>query len=74
MATLAELQQQLDNLRSVRAGGERRVRVRGPNTEREVEFRTDAELAAAIADLERRIGAASGAGARTIRFHTSKGL
>lgn len=74
MATLQDLEAQLEALRVVRAGGEKRIRYRGPDSEREVEFKTDAEIAAAIADLERRIGAAQGSKANTIRIFSSKGL
>ena len=73
MATVQELQAQLDALRAVRAGGEKRIRYRGPNSEQEVEFKSDAELAAAIFDLERQINAAQGARATTVRIFSSKG-
>ena len=43
-----------------RASGVGRVTVRSPVSQREVEFRTDAEMAAAIADLDRRIQALQG--------------
>lgn len=40
-----------------------------------VEYGSDADMAAAIADLERRIARASGAGQpRVVRFSTSKGV
>lgn len=71
MATVADLQVQLDALRAVRAGGEKRIRYRGPNGEQEVEYKTDAELAAAIFDLERQINAARGAKATTVRIFSS---
>ena len=74
MATVEELQAQLDALRAVRAGGEKRVRIKGPESEQEVEFKTDAELAAAILDLERQINIAQGAKASTVRIYSSKGL
>jgi hypothetical protein len=71
MATLAELHDRLDSLRSIRAGGEREVQY----GEDRVVFRTDAELAAAIDDLERQIATASGARpVRMVRFSTSKGI
>jgi hypothetical protein len=70
MATLAELRDRLDNLRSLRASGEREVQF----GEERVSFRADDELAAAIDDLERQIATASGARpVRMIRFSTSKG-
>jgi len=73
-ATVEQLQAQLDSLRAVRAGGEKRVRYRGPNSEQEVEYKTDAELAAAIFDLERQINAAAGGKANTVRLFSSKGI
>lgn len=74
MATVQDLQAQLDALRAVRAGGEKRVRIRGPNGEQEVEFKSDAEMAAAIFDLERQINLAQGAKATTVRIFSSKGI
>jgi hypothetical protein len=68
--TLDQLHEQLAQLQRVRASGERRVRF----DREEVEYRTDAELAAAIADLERRIAAAGRSGVSTVRFSYSKGL
>ena len=75
MADLALLQSQLGALLAARACAERTVRFRASTgEEREVTYRTDAELAAAIADVEHRIAAASGASVRTIRLSASKGL
>lgn len=71
MATLAELQTRLDNLRANRAEGVREI-VDGSHR---VVFRDDAEMASAIADLERQIASASGSPpVRMVRFSTSKGL
>lgn len=71
MPTPAELQAQLDSLRAIRARAVRSVDVGDYRTT----FGTDAELAAAIADLERRIAAVSSAGPiQMVRFSTSKGL
>lgn len=72
-ASVQDLQVRLDALRAVRAGGEKRIRYRGPNGEQEVEFKSDAELAAAIFDLERQVNAAQGARASTVRIFSSKG-
>jgi hypothetical protein len=73
-ATVEQLQTQLDALRAVRWGGEKRILFKGPNGEQEVEYKSDAELAAAIFDLERQINLASGAGrANTVRIFSSKG-
>lgn len=71
MVDLAELQTRLENLRALRAGGEREIQF---GNER-VAYRGDAELAAAIADLERQIASASGVQPiRMVTFSTSKGL
>lgn len=70
MADTAALESQLRELLAVRHGGARRIKFR----DRETEFQSDAELAAAIADLERRIADAKGARVRTVRFATSKGV
>lgn len=67
---MATLQEQLDALREARASGLRKVKY----GEREMEYRTDEELAAAIADLERRIAQQSGAAVHTIRIYSSKGF
>ena len=71
---LASLERQLASLRDQRALGARRVSHRSGESAREVEFRSDAELAAAIADLERRISASSGRGRSVLRISTSKGF
>lgn len=67
--TLAEMQEQLANLRALRAEGVRKTRF----GEDETEYRSDSELAAAIADLERRIAAALKPSPRIIYPLTSKG-
>jgi len=67
---VADLAEQLETLRAARASGLRRVRM----GTREMEYRSDAELAGAIADLEGRIAAAGRAMPATIHFRTSKGL
>lgn len=72
--SLSELQDLLDQTRRARAGGEKRVYVRGPESEQEVEYKTDAEMAAAIYDLERQIALLQGSKANTVRIHSSKGL
>ncbi len=71
MAALADLQQRLEALRALRAGGEHEVHF----GDERVVYRSDAELASAIADLERQIAAASGAQpVRMVNFSTSKGF
>lgn len=57
MTDIVTLEAQLESLRNARATGAKRVKF---GDGRETEFMGDAELAAAIADIERRIAAASG--------------
>lgn len=40
----------------------------------EITYKTDGQMAAAIANLESRIAASSSPPIQTIRFHTTKGL
>jgi hypothetical protein len=70
MATLAELQAQLETLRATRAGGVREVQ----NGEERLAYQSGADLAAAIADLERQIAGAEGRRVHTVRVTTSKGF
>lgn len=67
--TLEELIAQRDRLLSARAQPHRSYEVEGLS----VTFRSDTEIAAAIADLDRRIAAAQQRRA-TVSFNTSKGL
>lgn len=70
MAELAELHAQLTRLQAIRISG-----VAGTKFgDREVQYKTDSQIAQAIAELEQRIAAAQGQGIRTIRFSTSKGV
>jgi hypothetical protein len=55
--TMATLQEQLQELQDARASGARIVRFRDGTVEKFVEFKSDTEMVAAIADLERRINA-----------------
>ena len=71
MATVPELEARLEKLRAVRAAGTREVQTDGHT----VIYKSDAELAAAIDDLQRQILLASGASmAHTVRVAASKGL
>lgn len=74
METLAELQAQLSKLRNARATGAARVEFVSGETRRVVEYKSDADLAAAIADVERRLAALSRQPVTTIRFSYSKGV
>ncbi|EIE53133.1 hypothetical protein C357_00015 [Citreicella sp. 357] len=65
-----ELETLRDNLVRARAGGTRVVMYDG----KRVEYATDTEMAATIADLDRRIAGASGARPSRIRFTSSKGV
>ena len=68
MATTAELEARLERLRKIRAAGTRSLEAGNHR----LEYRSDQELAAAIADLEAQI--AGGGRVHTIRIHASKGL
>ena len=75
MATALELQTQIDALRAARDRGVRRVRdTPSSGAVTEVEYRTDNEMAAAIADLERRLAVLTQPPIRTVRIITSKGI
>lgn len=70
MADLTILRQQLDTLRAARARGIQTATV-GSET---IVFKTDAQMAEAIADIEQRIAALAGNQVRTVRFSCSKGV
>jgi hypothetical protein len=71
MATVAELEARLEALRAQRDTAVARVSYDG----RSVEYRGTAEIARAIADLERELAALQGKSPlRQIRVYTSKGL
>lgn len=74
--TLEELISDRDALIRHRASGVRSVEFSGGSVSRRVEFRTDREMLAALADLERRIAAMQSprSAPTTIRFATSKGF
>lgn len=74
MSTLAELQAQLEGLLKARATGVARVEFTSGETRRVTEYKSDADMAAAIADLERRIAALSCPAVRTVHFTYSKGV
>lgn len=60
MATVAELQEQLAELKTARRTGARVITFGAGPSSRTVEYRSDAELAAAIADLETELAHATG--------------
>ena len=69
--TLEELNARRDALLAARYRGVRTVEIEG----RRITYATDAEIAAAIADLERRIAeTAGGARRRIVQTTASKGL
>ncbi|MCB2110837.1 phage head-tail joining protein [Albidovulum sp.] len=67
---LSELEELRDALIRARARGTREVQM----GEERVRYGSDAEMAAAIADLERRIRGASTTRAAAVMFSSSKGL
>ena len=74
--TVESLQGQLDALRKHRASATRTVEyTSGSGQTERVTFRDDAEMAAAISDMERRLAALLNPTApKVIYFRTSKGL
>jgi len=71
MATVVELEARLEALKAQRDSAVARVSYDG----RSVEYRGTAEIARAIADLERELAALQGKSPlRQIRVYTSKGL
>jgi hypothetical protein len=71
MATVTELEARLEALKAQRDSAVARVSYDG----RSVEYRGTAEIARAIADLERELQVAQGTSpVRQIRIFTSKGL
>lgn len=69
--TLTDLQSLRDALLKARLGGVREVRDQNGES---ISYKSDAEMRAALADVESRIAALqSGASVKTIRFNTSKG-
>jgi hypothetical protein len=70
MPSAAEIEARLETLRGLRAKGLREVEHDG----KRVRYGSDAELAAAIADLERQLAAAGGSRVQSVVFTTSKGV
>jgi hypothetical protein len=68
---LDELQERLDELRCVRSEGRLSIATKAGRT---VIYRSDREIAAAIADLERQIAALTTTPVTSIRVAASKGL
>jgi hypothetical protein len=71
MATLAELIEMRAALFKARMNGAREVRDQNGET---VVFKSDGEMASALAALDSEIAAAQRRPSNTIRFRTSKGL
>lgn len=67
---LSDLTAMRDALVRARAQGMRKYEIEGLS----VEYRSDSEMAAALADLDRRIATAGASRPRTLAFNTSKGL
>ena len=74
MSDLSSMLEQLSELREARASGARRISTMTNGVRKEVEYRSDAELLAAIRDLERRIAAMGAKPITTVRIASSKGL
>jgi hypothetical protein len=70
MTTIANLQVLRDKLINARASG---ISLIHDDTKR-IAYKTDAEMAAAIADLDRRIASMQSGGITTVQIFSSKGL
>ncbi len=62
--TQSEMQSLLDKLRRARASGAQRVE----HGDEKIFFKTDTEMASAIADLEARLAALTGTSRRGVKF------
>lgn len=72
---LTTLTEQRTRLLAIRAKGLRAYEIEtGSGGRRRTEYRSDEEVAAAIADIDRRIASLQGKGINTVRIETSKGL
>ncbi len=70
MATPAELQAWRDALEDARFSGTKVAEV----GDYRVEYKTDAEMRRALADLDRRIAAATATPVKEVRIYSTKGL
>jgi hypothetical protein len=70
MADIVTLQARLSKLEEMRASGIRR----SSYTDHEVEFRSDAELSAAISDVKRQLAEISGPSVRHVYITSRKGF
>jgi hypothetical protein len=70
MTDIAELEAMREALLAARFAGVRTVEYEG----RRITYANDAELAAALADLDRRIGVASAPRVAQVRISSSKGM
>jgi hypothetical protein len=74
VTTVADLQAQRAALVAARASGERQVVFHSGGTRREIEYRSIAEITAAIAAIDREIASLQGRRVATFRPYFSKGL
>ena len=75
MATLEELQTQLERLQEIRAKGVSELEIStGSGGHRRLVYSSGKELEAAIASLQRQIATASGNKVNSVVFCTTKGI
>jgi len=74
MATLSELQQQLDRLREIRAKGVRELEISSGDMHRRLVYSSGEEIDAAIRAVQDQIDRASGSRVSSVVFCTSKGI
>lgn len=70
---LASLTEQRARLLEIRAKGVRSYEIESGSSRRRLEYRSDEEVAAAVADLDRRIAALQGRRVSTVYINASKG-
>jgi hypothetical protein len=71
LASLSELEARLETLRAARASGTSEVQT---SDGRRVQYKTDEQMAAAIADLERQVASMQSTPVTSILVASSKGL
>lgn len=74
MADLTELRARRESLLKARASGLARVSIKSPHSEETIEYRSDSEIAAALASIEREIAGLEGReGVQIVNFRSKRG-
>ncbi len=72
--SLADMQSMWEALQQARLSGALRIATQAAGVRKEIQYKSDAEMAAAIGALERQMAALSGAPVHTVRVAASKGF